>query len=176
MKEIRKKVREAARFLGELQERDREAFGNHEDFDHALSAYLSAARSVDYRLRHIYGDPYRTYFENTWKPALTPAQRCLLEFMITDRNHEVHHAGSSRRRGEERIPVRNRYENGSGSMTVFGPLGAPPVQIVKPAYTFKIDGHQLPVVKSCREFQQLIERLVEDFSRHIGSTQPPRAP
>jgi hypothetical protein len=169
MTSVKKKVREAAFFLGKLQECDRLAFGDHEHFDYYLSAFLSAARSVEYRLRYSHDTRYATFREKVWEPGLAPEQQRLLKFMADDRNLEVHEAGSGRSEGEKRIPVRSRYENGSGSMTVFGPPGAPPAEIVKPTYTFQIDGRQVSVVDYCREYLQLLERLIDEFGRYLGA-------
>lgn len=163
--DVKKKVREAAFFLSKLQEQSRLAFGDHERFDYYLSAFLSAARSVDYRLRHGHGTKYTAFRENIWDPGLAPAEQRLLKFMTDDRNLEVHEAGSGRLQGEERIPIRGRYEDGSGSITAFGPPGAPPAEVIKPAYTFDLDGHPVPVVECCREYVRLLERLVQEFAR-----------
>jgi hypothetical protein len=168
--DVKKKVREAAFFLSKIQEQSRVAFGDHEPFDYYLSAFLSAARSVDYRLRHGHGTKYTAFRENIWNPRLALSEQRLLKFMTDDRNLEVHEAGSGRVQGEVRIPIRGRYEDGSGSsITAFGPPGVPPAEVIKPTYTFDLDGHHAPVVESCSEYLRLLERLVEEFARYIGS-------
>ena len=58
---VGKKLREAAFFLGKLDKRSRIAFGEREQFDYYLSAFLNACRVVDYRLRHEQGNTYRTF-------------------------------------------------------------------------------------------------------------------
>jgi hypothetical protein len=68
MTSVKKKVREAEFFLGKLQECDRIAFGDHEHFDFFLSAFLNAAHSVDYRLRHSYAARYKV------SPRSTPSR------------------------------------------------------------------------------------------------------
>ena len=52
MSAVDKKLREAHFFLRKMRERVAMAFGDHEEFDFLLSGFLSAGRSLDYRLRH----------------------------------------------------------------------------------------------------------------------------
>jgi len=149
----------------DLSEQHQLAFSDPEEFDFYLSAFLCAARSIDYRLRHVYRAKYKTFYTK-WKRALQPSERRLLRFMVDDRNLEVHEAGSSRLKQEERVPVSQRYQDKSGTMTVTGPPGTPPAQIVKPVYAFHIDGQLVPVNECCAKYLDLLEQLVADFSRH----------
>jgi hypothetical protein len=57
---VEKKLREAQYFLDQMIEKERLAFGDKEPFDFNLSAFLSAARSVDYPLRHEQPGTYST--------------------------------------------------------------------------------------------------------------------
>jgi hypothetical protein len=49
---VEKKLREARSFLDKMIDQESTAFGDKEQFDFNLSAFLNAARTVDYRLRH----------------------------------------------------------------------------------------------------------------------------
>lgn len=80
------------------------AFGEHEESDFFLSAFLSACRSVDYRLRHEQGATYKI-FRESWNNALSPAEQRLMKFMVDDRNFEVHESGSNRLELAKRIVV-----------------------------------------------------------------------
>ncbi len=85
-----------------MAKRTQMAFGDHEEFDFYLSAFLSACTSVDYTLRHDFGDAYRAFWTK-WKAGLQRAESSLLEFMTDDRNREVHDRGSSRVKQQDTI-------------------------------------------------------------------------
>src|ERR1043166_9715079 len=55
---VEAKLGEARTFLDKMREQEQMAFGTREMFDHSLSAFLNAARTVDYRLRHEYPGKY----------------------------------------------------------------------------------------------------------------------
>ena len=164
---VRKKLREARFFLGKMTEREQKAFGDHEEFDFYLSAFLSAGRTVDYRLRHEQENPYRT-FRDGWDKSLSPHEQQLMKFMVDDRNFEVHESGSTRGEKESRIPVHGTYQDKSGTVTVFAPIGAPPSQIIKPTYFFAVGGSQVSVLEYCREYIYLLERLVREYCQLQG--------
>ena len=164
MLQIDKKLREARFFLRKMGERDQMAFGDHEEFDFYLSGFLSAGRTIDYRLRHEQGAAYAT-FRAGWDTTLSPDDQCLVKFLVDDRNDEVHESGSSRMEHESRIPVAGMYKDRSGTVTVFAPPGTPPAEIIKPVYSFTINGKQLPVIEACRRYIDLLERLVSDYNR-----------
>jgi hypothetical protein len=165
MDTVTKKLREARFFLRQLSEQGQMAFSDPEEFDFHLSAFLCSARSIDYRFRHLYGAKYKAFYTK-WEGALQPPDRKLLKVMVDDRNLEVHEAGSGRLKQEERIPVSQRYQDKSGTMTVSGPPGTPPVQIVKPVYAFDVDGQLVPVDACCEKYLALLDQLVAGFSRH----------
>jgi len=49
---VHKKIAEAHFFLGKMTEQEPRIIGDKEPFDYYLSAFLNAARTVDYRLRY----------------------------------------------------------------------------------------------------------------------------
>jgi hypothetical protein len=168
MHTVRKKLREARFFLRQLSVQQQLAFADPEEFDFFLSAFLCAGRSIDYRLRHRFQDQYRAFFHK-WEPTLEPNERTLLKFMVDNRNLEVHQTGSSRAKGEELVPVAQRYQDKSGTMTVVGPPGLLAAEIVKPVYTFSVDGDYVPVIQCCEKYLDLLERLVAAFSARPSS-------
>jgi hypothetical protein len=162
MQNVDKKLREAHFFLEKMRERAAMAFGEHEEFDFHLSAFLNAGRSLDWRLRHT-SKPYPD-FRAAWDQSLSADETDLIKFMVDDRNLEVHEAGSTRQQEELRIPVRGTYNDASGTLTVFpGVPGTPPAEIVKPAYFFLISGRQVPVLEACDAYLRLLGRLVSDY-------------
>lgn len=164
---INKKLREAGFFLGKMHERAQMAFGDHEEMDFYLSAFLNAARSVDYRLRHEQQAVYSSFYKG-WEAILSPDESGLLKFMVDDRNLEVHESGSGRLEQEKHIPVKGSYRDKSGTIEVTGPVGTPPTMVVKPTYVFVINGGQEPVTTVCQKYVALLDRLVADFSRSQG--------
>jgi len=166
---VRKKLQEARFFLGKMAERGEMAFGEHEESDFYLSAFLSAGRSVDYRLRHEQGATYLT-FRESWDNALSPDEQRLMKCMVDDRNFEVHESGSNRAELEKRIPVYGSYQDKSGKVTVFAPPGTLPAEIIKPTYSFTIDGQQVPVLEASRMYIELLDRLVADYCQSQGIT------
>lgn len=163
MLRVRKKLREARFFLGKMAERAQMAFGDHEEFDFYLSAFLSAGRSVDYRLRHEQGSAYKTFHKN-WDKALPHDEQQLMRFMADDRATEVHESGSARLEHKSRIPVSGFYQDKSGTVIVSGPPEMSPAEIIKPNYNYVIDGQQIPVLDCCSKYTALLERLVKSLS------------
>lgn len=168
MDQVKKKLREAAFFLGKLAERSGLAFGDREEFDFYLSAFLSAARSLDYRLRHEQNPSYAT-FRAAFDNALSTDDQALLKFMVDDRNLEVHESGSSRVQANERLVIGSSYRDASGTVTVAAPPGAPPAELVRPTFSFPMNGKPVPVVESCAGYLQILKRLVTDYCSHVGA-------
>src|SRR5258706_14214257 len=92
---VEKKLGEVRFFLRKMIEQERMAFDDKEPFDFYLSAFLNAARTVDYRLCHEQGAIYRAW-RKAWNSKLALTDNSLIKFMIDDRNVEVHESGSGR--------------------------------------------------------------------------------
>jgi hypothetical protein len=150
---IEKKLREAEFFLNKMRRHERMAFNDKEPFDFYLSAFLSAARTVDYRLRHEQAAVYPTW-RTTWDATLTQAQHSLIKFMVDDRNVEVHESGSSRvTKTENRELGPGTHSFASGTMDVIGPPGIATLAIIQtPAYHFTIEGTERNVTDACEEY------------------------
>jgi hypothetical protein len=166
MDRIRNKLREATFFLGNLAERSRLAFGDREEFDFYISAFLSAARSLDYRFRHEEGPTYST-FRAAWDTAFSTDGQALVKFMVDDRNLEIHEGGSSRVQAEERVAIGSSYRDASGTVTVAAPIGVP-TELVKHTFSFLMNGKPVPVVESCASYLEILKQLVADYFRHVG--------
>jgi len=167
MLQIDKKLREAHFFLRKMGERAQLAFGDQEEFDFYLSAFLSAGRTVDYRLRHEQGTAYKA-FRAGWDSALSPDEQSLVKFLVDDRNLEVHESGSNRTEHESRIRVFGSYKDKSGTVNASLLPGTPTAEIMKPVYYFMIGGQQLPLIEACLRYIELLGRLVTDFKRSQG--------
>jgi hypothetical protein len=145
------------------------AWGDREPFDFFLSAFLSAARSVDYRLRHEQGNDYGPWRLN-WNAAHA-ADDGRMKFISDDRNIEVHQSGSARQMEEKEFKERGYYKDETGAIEVTAPilplgLGADALDItvVKPEYTFVIDGTSYKVTDICLECLQALNRMVADYA------------
>ncbi len=159
---VEKKQREARFFLTKMINQEARAFGDREAFDFYLSAFLSASRSIDYRLRHEQST-YRAWRES-WNAALAPDDDQLLKYMADDRALEVHESGSGRSATVECSAIPGDiYSDNSGVLTIFSPPGTPPAAIVKPAYYFTIGGANKKVTEACTEYLTLLDRMVADF-------------
>ena len=160
---VEKKQREARFFLTKMIEHEARAFGDREPFDFYLSAFLSAARSIDYRLHHEQAATYPAW-RDSWKAALAPNDDQLMKYMADDRALEVHESGSGRNATVEYSAISgNTYSDNSGVLTVFAPPGTSPGAIVKPAYYFTIGGANKKVTEACAEYLTLLDRMVADF-------------
>jgi hypothetical protein len=158
---VEKKLREAKFFLNKMIEHDLE---DKEPFEFYLSAFLSAGRTVDYRLRYEQEAIYPTW-RTAWDATLTQAQQDLIKYMVDERNDEVHRSGSSHTVGTENRELGPGVHTlASGTHTVAGPPGVSPLAIVPvPAWDFTIAGIERKATEACGEYLALLERMVADF-------------
>jgi hypothetical protein len=160
---VHKKLGEADYFLQLLTKQEQRFVGDKEPFDFLLSAFLSAARSVDYRLRHENATVYSTWTA-TWDATLRPDERTLIKFMIDDRNTEVHESGSGRDVGQEGVvfPIGTHRIDG-GEITIAGPPGMPPAVVHRPTYSFNVDGTVRKATEACAAYLALLNKMVAKF-------------
>jgi hypothetical protein len=175
---VEKKLREARFFLDKMREQEDRAFGDKERFDFYLSAFLSAARSIDYRLTHKHKGTYK-HWRGRWNTS-NPEGDALIKFFMDDRNLEVHESGSDRDVKQESVPVRGYYSDKSGTLVAFStplPLAVahdvPPSErdavMYKPAYFFTIKGRERKATDACAECLAWLERMVAQFkAEHAG--------
>jgi hypothetical protein len=160
-----KKWREATFFLGHLRKRSDMAFVDREQIDFYLSAFLSAARSIEDKLQIENLNLYQEFFKH-WKQTQTSKALELLKFMVNDRNLEVHDKGSRRNAKEKGVALYDHYEDQSGQAFVYAPadISGPPATISKPAFTFTIDGAEEEITSACQGYLDLLQQLIKDFS------------
>ncbi len=157
---VEKKLREAEFFLFHLQQREKYPLGNAEELDFLLSAFLSAARVVDYRLRHEQGEPYKTW-RKEWDEKLNVDDRQLVKLIDDDRALEVHESGSGRT--EKHSPMGVHMEG--GQVVAFVPLAAPrPGAIAKPDfYYIDVDGKEERATEVCAKYITLTKTMLEAY-------------
>lgn len=165
IEKVEKKLREALFFLEQMSEQEGRAVGDREPFDFYLSAFLSACRTVDYRLRHEQSAVYPAW-RKKWDTGLKATESELVKFMVDDRNIEVHESGSSRAVKPEGVEiVGNLYRDKSSVIEVFAPPGTPPAVLYRPSYSFTVSGRDRKATSACGEYLSLLERLVTEFKR-----------
>jgi hypothetical protein len=160
---IPKKIAEAQFFLRLMTAQEPRIIGDMEPFDYYLSAFLNAARTVNYRLRHEQGAIYKPW-RVAWDATLSPAQRGLMKFIDDDRREEVHDSGSSRNVAQEGVefPIGTHHIDG-GIVTISGPPGMEPAVGCRPTYSFTIDGAERKVTEACAAHVALLQRMVAKF-------------
>jgi hypothetical protein len=166
--QVHKKIAEAHSFLRKMTDQESRIIGDTE-FDNNLSAFLNAARTVDYRLRHEQGAIYKPW-RKAWDARLAPEQRSLMKFIDDDRAKEVHDSGSSRNVRQEGVKfgIGTHHLDGGGTLTIGGiptPLSGieSAATIYKPTYSFTIDGTDRKVTEVCGTHLALLQKMVADF-------------
>jgi hypothetical protein len=165
---VHKKIAEAHFFLGKMTEQEPRIIGDKEPFDYYLSAFLNAARTVDYRLRHEQGATY-TPWRKAWDARLAPEQCGLMKFINDDRNVEVHESGSNRNVAQEGVKFGiGTHRIDGGVLTIDGiptPLSGMESADVcyRPTYSFIIDGTERKVTAACATYLALLQRMVAQF-------------
>jgi hypothetical protein len=165
---VEAKLHEARSFLDEMRDQEQQAFGDSSRFDHLLSAFLNAGRSVDYRLRHEFEATYPAW-RMAWN-AKHPSEDRILESMHAKRRVEVHESGSGRivKSAQIKIGSGSSYSDKSGTLEVWGSpsplmgvdLGA---TISKPRYVFDKCGTERPVTEVCAEYLTVLEQMVVKY-------------
>jgi hypothetical protein len=160
---VHKKTAEPRFFLGKMTEQERRVGGDdREPFDFYLSAFLSAGRTVDYRLRHEQAGIYPAW-RTAWDASLTPQEKSLIKFMVDDRNIEVHESGSSRSVDREGVVLGiGEHRLPGGMHVVSGPVGTT-VEIQTNVYNFTIDGAERKATEACAANLALLQRMVAQF-------------
>jgi hypothetical protein len=162
---VTKKLRETEFFLDKMKRHEGGTSADElERFDFYLSAFLSAARTVTYRLQHEQQN-YKSWRPG-WDARQSEADRALIKYLVDDRNVEVHESGSARMSSEtERnvAPGTYRIANG-GVVTVTGPPGMTnAARLSLLTHSFTIEGVEREALEACGKYLGLLALLVQDF-------------
>jgi hypothetical protein len=160
---VNKKLAEAHYFLRLLRDQEPRIGGDKNAFDFLLSAFLSAARSVDYRLRDEHKATYEPW-RKTWDTRLTLAENGLIKFMTVNREEEFHDSGSGRSGGQEGIEFDIGAHRRPGRSTI---IGGRHISEYAPNYSFTIDGVDCKVTEACGAYLALLERMVAQFQADL---------
>lgn len=102
--QVKKKLREARFFLGHMRREEQIPRRDPEHFEHYLSAFLSAARSVAFKVAFATGGTWAVVDE--WKKTRTNADDPEFFDAMTDlRDSEVHNDGVTVSTSPERVPM-----------------------------------------------------------------------
>jgi hypothetical protein len=174
--ETRKKLREATFFLGQLSNKAKAPNLESEEAEFYLSAFLSAGSSVICYCRKEGKKIYRD-----WARGIPETDQKRLRQMEDLRNAEVHQ-GADVRPEIESIPVWQAYADTIGphaalasSIIACDPPGIPPAEVGQRVLYFTLSGKTVEVVKTCKLYLSLLQRLVNDFEQH-SSVHPPSGP
>jgi hypothetical protein len=165
---VEKKLREAQFFLDKMRKQEERAFGDKEQFDFYLSAFLNAVRTVDYRLCHEQA-AYPAW-RKTWN-ANHSREDDRIKFVSDERALEVHRSGSARiaQAREIKLFPGSSYSDASGKLEVFG-SPAPLIAgsdaggiLYVPRYVYAIDETERPVIEVCAEALEALKQMVTEY-------------
>src|SRR5205814_5692183 len=101
----RKKLREAAFFLGEMQKREGSSrLDQEEEFGYCLSAFLSAGRSVSFVLRKENPLTYEAQ-RDSWLRSLEGSTRLMVDSMRDQRNTALKEGTVASEQNIEHVPA-----------------------------------------------------------------------
>jgi hypothetical protein len=162
---VNEKLGQAKRALQEMRAEERKTLSNYPD---RFSAFLSAARSVDYRLRCEYGDKYRDW-RKTWN-AQHQYEDDLLKCMHDKRDEDIHARGPGLNAKTKEIKFGvGGYSDASGNFQSAGSSRALMGQDVTAGtsiqtYDLDVCGTVRPATEACDEYLTVLEKMVGDFA------------
>lgn len=161
---VNEKLGQAKRALLEMHAEERKTLSDYPD---RFSAFLGAARSVDYRLRCEYGDKYRDW-RQTWN-AQHRYEDGLLKCMHDKRDKDIHAGGPWPQRKNKGDQVWCRgYSGASGNFQFTGSSSALIGHLTASTYiqTYHLDvcGTERAATEACDEYLKVLEKMVGDFA------------
>ena len=167
-----RKLREAEFFYRRLHEVfERKWMNEPEAFRHFFSAFIQAARSVQWVLQSEQKQKYDAWHP-AWESQLKPDDRKLLKLTATLRNEEAKEGGRDPLVELEEITFnemlglhRERGHPAHHQMPPQGPLslGAKPVSFHREKHYFEDAGNREEVMTVCKQYLIYLEKLVQDF-------------
>jgi hypothetical protein len=169
---IKAKFDEAQSALSRMRDRQDRAFGDNEaQFDHDLSAFVGACRSVVLQLERNFASIYPD-----WRKAWNVQHRDedgILKAMHDRRDDNVHEGkalGHINRPEQIKVGSGSSYSDKSGRLENFscpGPLLEADLSVTvhKPRYFFG----DKPVLEACEEYLGVLQRMVAEFESYLNS-------
>jgi hypothetical protein len=166
---VKAKLHEARSALTEMRDEEQKAAGESR-YDHRLNAFLSAARSVDYRLRCEYPNRYPDW-RKQWN-AQYPAEDSLLVIINSKRADDVHKRGSGRTVKAEEIKVGTggSYSDKGGKVESSGsPKALIGVDTSASIFRHEYFFDDRPATKVCERGLAILEQMVAQFEADKSS-------
>jgi hypothetical protein len=160
-----KKLAEARFFLGHMREEANKPNRQNPDaFDHYLSAFISAARSVLWVLHHERKEEWEN-FEPGWKSRLTGDESKLLKFTNEQRIESVKKKGASTTVEFVMVPMIRLHGHRSvpAHLAQFGGLFEAGNKIGVPVHHFDVEGTKTEVIELCNRYLRFLEKTIEEF-------------
>jgi len=164
----RKKLREAAFFLGEMRKREGSSrLDREEEFGYCLSAFLSAARSISFVLKKENSLTYDAQ-RDSWLWSLEGSTRLIVDFMRDQRNAALKEGTDAAGQNVEHVPAAMAIEPHSRSPipvpVIISPWSfAEGATIGVARYVLTLGGVERPAVEACRDYLAALELLVTRF-------------
>ncbi|MBI3595303.1 MAG: hypothetical protein HY200_10130 [Nitrospirae bacterium] len=162
-----KKLRETKFFLDNLIAVHRHPTEAHpEAFEHYLSAFLSAGRSVTIYLQNEAKKEYDEFFP-VFEKSLSPQERSLCQEIINQRNNETKSSGAEFEKKDRTVhsPIGPEYDviPAPALFSIDPNLGFF-ISINIPQYFFKIDGsHPSELIQAFQQYVAILERWLKEF-------------
>ena len=165
-----RKLREAKFFLQHLEAEARKPNSDPEVFQHYLSAFLSASRSITFFIQKENKPLYESSFW-AWKQSLEERDRKLLDDMNEQRVAEVHRGGVELQSQVQPVPYFDVYRESITDprygVHFFGPMGvtggSAQVDIVE--RYFDLGQGPQEVTETCRRYLSLLEDFVNEVKQ-----------
>jgi hypothetical protein len=162
---IRRKLAEAAFFFHKLKAEQQEVIHREpEAFECYLSAFLSAARSVVWRIQ----TKEQAWFRR-WREGLPADQANLLDFFKGQRDKEVHHEGAAVTHDIEPMSMLEYLaaasRQGHHVEISNGPIGNEPPKFSRPVRKFG----DAEVTQECERCLAVLTNLVDALAEHFGA-------
>jgi hypothetical protein len=166
-----KKLREAKFFFSCLCERAGSTNLESEELDFYLSAFITAGRSVTLVLQKEQKELYDTWFPE-WKNTQAAQDQELLSFMNDQRVKVIHKLGTETEIELKYVPVsklkKEQRAHPAYGIHWWGPPDLPEPRVGTQECFFERDGTKEEVRQTCKQYIELLERLVKDFSSRFS--------
>jgi hypothetical protein len=164
----RKKLREAAFFLYQLSLVDKALVSNNEPeaADFYLSAFLTAARAVQFALNNERADEWKAWIFG-WRSHRTEAQLAHYDYLVDQRNKVEKEGGPDITRRNLAVSVQDfmrEISDKGGGFSISQMPGLPPPTFSKQATTLTARPDQT-LSAACQPLYEVMKDLVDDFER-----------
>ena len=176
-----RKFNEAQFFYRHLvNERQRPSMNEPGAFGYYFSAFLSAARSVPWRMQNEEQEKYLAW-NPTWEEKLTTEERKLLKLTNELRLDEVKREGANTIVEWEEIAIHEllganldlERQHPAYGMRRSSQPGVPSAKGRRPAYYLEHEDGKAEVTAMCKQYLEYLEKLIREFLLAHNQQPPP---